>query len=141
ARRPGRIGGPPARVGGASTRVGAHERRVAAHEGSRAVTAGDAPVAAEDEPVTGDDLDPELARPDDLDPDAAPPEEGAMAVFKNRPFLLLWLSQAATQIGGNMVIFGLTVIIAKSTGSVTAVSALILTFLVPAVLFSAVAGV
>jgi len=68
-------------------------------------------------------------------------EEGALAVFKNRPFLLLWLAQAATQIGGNMVIFGLTVIISKATGSVSAVSALILTFLVPAVLFSAVAGV
>ncbi len=68
-------------------------------------------------------------------------QEGALAVFKNRPFLLLWLAQAATQIGGNMVIFGLTVIISKATGSVSAVSALILTFLVPAVLFSAVAGV
>ncbi len=65
----------------------------------------------------------------------------AVDVFRNRPFLLLWLSQAATQIGGNMVIFGLTVIIAKSTGSTTAVSALILTFLLPAVLFSALAGV
>ena len=40
-----------------------------------------------------------------------------------------------------MVIFGLTVIIAKSTGSSAAVSALILTFLLPAVLFSALAGV
>ncbi len=68
-------------------------------------------------------------------------EESALAVFRNRPFLLLWLAQAATQIGGNMVIFGLTVIISKATGSTTAVSALILTFLVPAVLFSAVAGV
>jgi MFS family permease len=68
-------------------------------------------------------------------------QESALAVFRNRPFLLLWLAQASTQIGGNMVIFGLTVIISKSTGSTTAVSALILTFLVPAVLFSAVAGV
>ncbi|MBA2382384.1 MAG: MFS transporter [Chloroflexi bacterium] len=65
----------------------------------------------------------------------------AIDVFRNRPFLLLWLAQAATQIGGNMVIFGLTVIIARSTGSTTAVSALILTFLLPAVLFSALAGV
>ena len=65
----------------------------------------------------------------------------AIDVFRNRPFLLLWLAQATTQIGGNMVIFGLTVIIAKSTGSTTAVSALILTFLLPAVLFSALAGV
>jgi MFS family permease len=72
---------------------------------------------------------------------ALPSEESALAVFKNRPFLLLWIAQAATQIGGNMVIFGLTVIISKATGSVSAVSALILTFLVPAVLFSAVAGV
>jgi MFS family permease len=65
----------------------------------------------------------------------------AIDVFRNRPFLLLWLAQAATQIGGNMVIFGLTVIIAKSTGTTTAVSFLILTFLLPAVLFSALAGV
>ncbi|HKG19471.1 MAG TPA: MFS transporter [Candidatus Limnocylindrales bacterium] len=68
-------------------------------------------------------------------------DTSALAVFRNRPFLLLWLAQASTQIGGNMVIFGLTVIISKSTGSTSAVSALILTFLVPAVLFSAVAGV
>ncbi len=87
------------------------------------MTAGDGPMTAEDRPVTSDDLDRELELPDDLDPDAAAAEEGAIAVFKNRPFLLLWLSQAATQIGGNMVIFGLTVIISKSTGSVTAVSA------------------
>ena len=39
---------------------------------------------------------------------------GALDVFKNRPFLFLWLAQAFTQIGGNMVIFGLTVIIAGS---------------------------
>jgi MFS family permease len=74
-------------------------------------------------------------------PATAAPNEGALAVFRNRPFLLLWLAQAATQIGGNMVIFGLTVIISESTGSTTAVSALIFTFLLPAVLFSALAGV
>lgn len=67
--------------------------------------------------------------------------ESAVDVFRNRPFLLLWLSQAATQIGGNMVIYGLTVIILEATRANTAVSVLILTFLVPAVLFSALAGV
>ncbi|HUQ79462.1 MAG TPA: MFS transporter [Patescibacteria group bacterium] len=77
----------------------------------------------------------------DVPAPASGPSGGALEVFGNRPFLLLWLAQAATQIGGNMVIFGLTVIIAKSTGSTTAVSALILTFLLPAVLFSALAGV
>lgn len=72
---------------------------------------------------------------------AAPSTGSSLDVFRNRPFLLLWIAQAATQIGGNMVIFGLTVIISESTGSTTAVSALILTFLLPAVLFSALAGV
>jgi MFS family permease len=64
----------------------------------------------------------------------------AGAVFKNPAFLRLWLSQVLTQIGGNMVLFGLTVIVAEG-GSNTAVSLLILSFLVPAVLFSALAGV
>jgi MFS family permease len=75
---------------------------------------------------------------------AAPPEStgsGVGAVLANRPFLLLWLSQAATQIGGNMVLYGLTVIIVSTTDSNSAVSALILSFLVPAVVFSALAGV
>jgi MFS family permease len=66
--------------------------------------------------------------------------EGPFAVFRIPSFLRLWLSQAATQIGGNMVLFGLTVIV-STTQSNTAVSLLILSFLVPAVLFSAVAGV
>ena len=68
-------------------------------------------------------------------------DSGAVAVFRNAAFLRLWLSQAATQIGGNMVLYGLTVIVVSSTQSNTAVSLLILSFLVPAVLFSAVAGV
>jgi MFS family permease len=67
-------------------------------------------------------------------------DSGARAVFRNGGFLRLWLSQAATQIGGNMVLFGLTIIVSES-GSKTEVSLLILSFLVPAVLFSAVAGV
>jgi MFS family permease len=72
-----------------------------------------------------------------------PSEEpgSAFEVFRNGPFLRLWLSQAATQIGGNMVLFGLTVIVVDSTNSKTAVGLLILSFLVPAVAFSAVAGV
>jgi MFS family permease len=71
----------------------------------------------------------------------APPSGGALASLQEPSFLFLWLAQAFTQIGGNMVIFGLTIIIAGSTNSTAAVSALILTFLVPAVLFSALAGV
>ena len=63
------------------------------------------------------------------------------AVLRNRPFLLLWLSQLATQVGSNMALYGLTVVVLKSTSLSSAVSALFLTFLVPAVLLSAVAGV
>jgi MFS family permease len=69
------------------------------------------------------------------------PKDGPLAVFRNGGFLRLWLSQAATQIGGNMVLFGLTVLVVDTQKSNTAVSVLVLTFLVPAVLFSAVAGV
>ena len=68
-------------------------------------------------------------------------DAGALEVFRNRPFLLLWLSQVFTQIGGNMVLYGLTLIMLKSGAGNTAVSLLILSFLAPAVLFSAVAGV
>ena len=74
-------------------------------------------------------------------PDTTDEAPGTLEVFRNRPFLLLWLSQLFTQIGGNMVLFGLTVIVVDSTNSKTANSVLILSFLVPAVAFSAVAGV
>jgi MFS family permease len=75
---------------------------------------------------------------------AEPPPEATSstaAVLKNRPFLLLWLSQLATQIGVNMVLFGLTVVVLEATDLSSAVSGLFLTFLVPSVLFSALAGV
>ncbi|MFI5292589.1 MAG: MFS transporter, partial [Candidatus Limnocylindrales bacterium] len=62
-------------------------------------------------------------------------------VLRNRRFLALWLAQVARQIGGNMVVFGLTVMVADISGTNTSVSLLLLAFLVPAVLFSAPAGV
>jgi MFS family permease len=74
-------------------------------------------------------------------PDGGAEGSGAIAVLRNRNFLLLWLAQASTQVGGNMVIYGLTVLIFSATKSNSAVSLLLLTFLVPAVFFSAVAGV
>lgn len=68
-------------------------------------------------------------------------QPSGLSVLRNRGFLLLWLSQVATQIGGNMVLYGLTVLVLQATSSNSAISALFLTFLVPAVLLSAVAGV
>lgn len=70
-----------------------------------------------------------------------PDASGGLAVLRNRPFLLLWLSQVATQIGSNMVLYALTVVVLEASDLSTAVSGLFLTFLVPSVLFSALAGV
>jgi MFS family permease len=68
-------------------------------------------------------------------------EVGGLTVLQNRPFLLLWLAQLSTQVGGNMVIYGLTIIINATYHSNSAVGALFLSFLIPAIIFSALAGV
>lgn len=68
-------------------------------------------------------------------------DSSAASVLRNGNFLRLWLAQLVTQVGGNMVLYGLTVLIYSATNSNAAVSVLLLTFLVPAVIFSAVAGV
>lgn len=70
-----------------------------------------------------------------------PSNESAAAVLRNRPFLLLWLAQVATQIGINMILYALEVLVLRVSDLSTAVSLLFLTFLVPSVLFSALAGV
>jgi predicted MFS family arabinose efflux permease len=73
---------------------------------------------------------------------AEPPPATPLHVLRNRRFLSLWLAQLVTQVGGNMVLFGLTVQVFTLSGfRSTAVSLLILSFLVPAVIFGAVAGV
>ncbi len=69
------------------------------------------------------------------------PAPGTIGVLRNRRFLSLWLAQLATQIGGNMVLYGLTVLVFTETRLTSATSLLILTFLVPGVIFGAVAGV
>lgn len=71
-----------------------------------------------------------------------PAEESAIGVLRNRRFLALWVAQVLTQVGSNMVLFALTVTVFTLTGrSSTSVSLLILSFLVPAVVFGAVSGV
>ncbi|MBA2569972.1 MAG: MFS transporter [Chloroflexi bacterium] len=78
-----------------------------------------------------------------ISPDQPPTVEvrDAGSVLANPRFLALFLSQILTQIGGNMVLFGLTVQVYRITQSSTSVSILLLTFLVPAVIFGAIAGV
>jgi MFS family permease len=90
-------------------------------------------------------LPPSRSRPSRSPRPKRPPkgadEVGGLDVLGNRPFLLLWLAQLSTQVGGNMVIYGLTIIITASYASSSAVSALLLSFLLPAIIFSAIAGV
>lgn len=62
-------------------------------------------------------------------------------VFHNRRFVSLWVAQVLSQLASNMVLAGLMAIVDASTRSATANAILILSFLVPAVLFSTGAGV
>lgn len=78
-----------------------------------------------DDPVEGEEIDLQQAK----------------SVLRNTKFLILFLAQVLTQVGGNMVLFALTVRVYSLTGSSTSVSILLITFLVPAVIFGAVAGV
>ena len=63
------------------------------------------------------------------------------SILRDPKFGLLWFIQAATQVGGNMALYALTILIFASTRSNAAVSALVMSFLVPTILLSAVAGV
>jgi MFS family permease len=67
--------------------------------------------------------------------------DAAKRVLANPRFMALFLSQILTQVGGNMVLFGLTIKVFDLTNATTSVSLLLLAYLVPAVVFGAVAGV
>ncbi len=60
---------------------------------------------------------------------------------RNRQFARLWFIQAATQVGGNMALFAMTVLVFDTTRSNSAVSALLATYVVPQILLSPFAGV
>ena len=55
--------------------------------------------------------------------------------------MFLWVAQLLSQLASNMVLAALMATVVSATGSNTANAVLILTFLVPAVIFSTVAGV
>jgi MFS family permease len=65
----------------------------------------------------------------------------AGSVFRNRAFVYLWSAQLLSQLASNMVLGALIATVVATTGSLTANAVLILTFLVPAVLFSTLGGV
>ena len=65
----------------------------------------------------------------------------AGSVFRNRAFVYLWSAQVLSQLASNTVLAGLMATVYGTTQSNTANALLILTFLVPAVLFSTLGGV
>jgi MFS family permease len=62
-------------------------------------------------------------------------------ILRDPKFARLWFIQASTQVGGNMALYALTILVFNTTRSNTAVSALVLSFLIPSTLLSAAGGV
>jgi MFS family permease len=65
----------------------------------------------------------------------------AVPILRDPAFARLWFIQAATQVGGNMALYALTILVFATTRSNSAVSALVMSFLVPPIVLSAAAGV
>jgi MFS family permease len=63
------------------------------------------------------------------------------SILRDPAFGRLWFIQASTQVGGNMSLYALTILVFATTRSNAAVSALVLSFLIPTILLSAAAGV
>ncbi len=78
---------------------------------------------------------------------STPPQNGEVTTERRGPilrdpaFARLWFIAASTQVGGNMALYALTILVFATTRSNTAVSALVMSFLIPTILLSAVAGV
>lgn len=65
----------------------------------------------------------------------------ARSILRDPVFARLWFIQAANQVGGNMALYALTVLVFASTRSNSAVSALLVSFVLPQILLSPFAGV
>ncbi|MEA2547651.1 MAG: hypothetical protein QOE42_249 [Chloroflexota bacterium] len=65
----------------------------------------------------------------------------AVPILRDPQFGRLWFIQASTQVGGNMALYALTILVFATTRSNAAVSALVMSFLIPTILLSALAGV
>ncbi|MGC8875239.1 MAG: MFS transporter, partial [Chloroflexia bacterium] len=66
---------------------------------------------------------------------------GLLPLLRNRHFLALWAAQAISQIGQNMLNYLVIVLVEQLTGSSTQTGLAILSFLIPGVLISGIAGV
>lgn len=64
-----------------------------------------------------------------------------LQALKSKPFLYLWLSEVFSQIAVNMMNFILILVAFSLTNSNTAVSGIVLSFTIPAIIFGILAGV
>jgi MFS family permease len=69
------------------------------------------------------------------------PPHARRTILRDPVFGRLWFIQAANQIGGNMALYALTVLIYSTTRSNSAVSALLVSFVLPQIALSPFAGV
>lgn len=69
------------------------------------------------------------------------PSPGFGPVLRNRTFLAMWVAQAVSQVGQNVINIALLVTVNAISKSSTAVSGIIIAFALPGVIFSTVAGV
>lgn len=65
----------------------------------------------------------------------------ARPLLRNRTFVRLWFIQAANQVGGNMALYAMTILVFATTRSNAAVSVLLATYVAPQILLSPFAGV
>jgi MFS family permease len=63
------------------------------------------------------------------------------SILRDPTFARLWFIQAATQVGGNMALYALTVLVFDTTRSNAAVGALVASFVLPQIVLSPFAGV
>jgi MFS family permease len=70
-----------------------------------------------------------------------PTSRSSVSILRDPQFGRLWFIQAATQVGGNMALYALTILVFATTRSNAAVSALVMSYLVPTIALSAIAGV
>jgi MFS family permease len=67
--------------------------------------------------------------------------QARQALFHNRAFLLLWFAQALSQVAQNAIFYALMVYIESTTGSSAQMSILVLTTVLPTIVFGVMAGV
>lgn len=74
-------------------------------------------------------------------PEPPPARIARTSILRDPIFARLWFVQAANQIGGNMALYALTVLVFSTTRSSSAVSALLVSFVLPQIVLSPFAGV